>query len=55
MVKWKLKACQRCGGDIYIDKDVDGWFSQCLNCSLRRDLSGPNGSTGSKKSANVVR
>jgi ribosomal protein S27AE len=38
MVMWKLKSCPRCGGDIFIDQDLDGWFEHCLQCSYRRDL-----------------
>ncbi len=41
MVVWKLKSCERCGGDLYIDRDVDSWFSQCLQCSHWRELGGP--------------
>jgi len=38
MLKWKLRACSRCGGDMYIDRDMDGWFEQCLQCSYRHEL-----------------
>jgi len=38
MATWRLKACQRCGGDTFVDKDIDGWFEQCLLCSHRREL-----------------
>ena len=38
MLHWKLKACTRCGGDLFIDRDIDGWFEQCLQCSHRREL-----------------
>lgn len=38
MLRWRLKACARCGGDTYIDRDMDGWFEQCLQCSCRREL-----------------
>ncbi len=38
MLTWKLKACARCGGDLFIDRDMDGWFEQCIQCSYRRDL-----------------
>jgi len=33
-----LKSCPRCGGDLFIDRDADGWFEQCLQCSYRREL-----------------
>jgi hypothetical protein len=38
MVHWKLKACPRCGGDIFIDRDLESWFEQCLQCSHWREL-----------------
>ena len=38
MLHWKLKSCSRCGGDLFIDRDMDGWFEQCLQCSYRREL-----------------
>ncbi len=38
MLKWRLKACPRCSGDVFIDRDMDGWFEQCLQCSFRRGL-----------------
>ena len=33
MLHWKLKSCSRCGGDQFVDRDADGWFEQCLQCS----------------------
>ena len=38
MTTWRLKACQRCGGDTFVDNDADGWYEQCLMCSHRREL-----------------
>ncbi len=38
MLHWKLKACTRCGGDLFMDKDIDCWFEQCLQCSYRKEL-----------------
>ena len=35
---WKFKACPRCGGDVFIDSDEDGWYEQCLQCSYHTDL-----------------
>lgn len=35
---WKLKACPRCGGDIFLDKIVNTWSVQCLQCSYQREL-----------------
>ncbi|MBI4188228.1 MAG: hypothetical protein HY529_03365 [Chloroflexi bacterium] len=38
MVAWKPKNCPRCQGDIFIDRDLNGWYEQCLQCSYRREL-----------------
>ena len=38
MVMWKTKSCPRCGGDTFIDSDMDGWYEQCLQCSHRLEL-----------------
>jgi hypothetical protein len=33
MDMWRLKSCPRCGGDMYIERNLDGWEEQCLQCS----------------------
>jgi len=38
MVRWRLKSCPRCGGDLLIDRDLDHWYEQCLQCSFRKEL-----------------
>ena len=38
MAIWKLKSCPRCQGDIYLDKDEDGWREHCLQCGHIRYL-----------------
>lgn len=38
MSRWKLKACPRCGGDLFIYKDEYGWKESCLQCGFIRDL-----------------
>ncbi len=35
---WKLKGCPRCGGDVFLDRDYDGWFEECLQCGRRFEL-----------------
>lgn len=32
MVRWNLKKCPRCDGDLYLDRETDGWYEQCLQC-----------------------
>ena len=38
MPRWKIRGCPRCGGDIFIDRDLNGWHEQCLQCSYRHEL-----------------
>ena len=38
MSKWKVRACPRCGGDMFVDRDFDSWYEQCLQCSYRTAL-----------------
>ena len=35
---WKLKACPRCRGDVFIDRELDSWYEQCLQCGYQREL-----------------
>ena len=35
---WKLKGCPRCGGDIFLERDEDRWYEQCLQCSYVHEL-----------------
>ena len=30
--------CPKCGGKIIIDRDLYGWYEQCLQCSFTRNL-----------------
>jgi len=32
MVMWKFRSCPRCGGDIFIEGELDDWYEQCLQC-----------------------
>lgn len=38
MARWKVKSCPRCSGDMFIDRDLDAWYEQCLQCSYRIEL-----------------
>ncbi len=35
---WRLKGCPKCKGDIFLDRDIDGWYERCLQCGYNRDL-----------------
>jgi ribosomal protein S27AE len=32
------KRCPKCGGSLFIDSDVYGWYEHCIHCGLTRDL-----------------
>ncbi len=38
MTMWRLRSCPRCSGDMFIDKDIYGWYEKCLQCSYQHDL-----------------
>jgi DNA-directed RNA polymerase subunit RPC12/RpoP len=29
----KLKGCKRCGGDLFLERDAEGTYISCLQCS----------------------
>jgi len=30
---WRMRSCRRCGGDTFIDKDLNNvWTQTCLQC-----------------------
>lgn len=29
----KLKGCKRCGGDLFVERDSEGTYISCLQCS----------------------
>jgi hypothetical protein len=35
---WKFKNCPRCKGDLYVDRDVYGWYQGCIQCGYLKDL-----------------
>ena len=32
MIRWKLKGCPRCSGDLNVIRDVLGYYEDCLQC-----------------------
>ena len=38
MANWKLKSCPKCGGDLFVDSDYNGWYEQCLQCGYMGEL-----------------
>ena len=39
MTNWKLKSCPRCTGDLYIEREKNGWDEACLACGYRKVVS----------------
>lgn len=42
VIPWKsglflLKSCPRCGGDLFIDRDIYGHYISCLQCGYMLD------------------
>jgi hypothetical protein len=35
---WNFKCCPRCGGDTFIDEDIDRCYEKCLQCGFEREL-----------------
>lgn len=35
---WNIKGCPKCGGDIFIDEDIDRCYEKCLQCGYEREL-----------------
>lgn len=42
MVLWKLKSCPRCGGDLFVDRDLNNSYEQCLQCCYRHEMKPAN-------------
>jgi len=38
MVRWRVKGCPRCGGDMYLEIEVGGWSWDCLLCGFREEI-----------------
>ena len=34
---WRLKGCPKCHGDVFLEKDINGWYERCLQCGYNRD------------------
>ena len=33
-----LKACEKCHGDLYLEKDMYGSFLECIQCGSVKDV-----------------
>jgi len=38
MAWWKFKSCPQCDGDVFIDRDLYGWYEQCIMCGYVYEL-----------------
>jgi len=32
------RRCPRCGGNLFLDRDYNGWYLECIQCSYTREL-----------------
>ena len=39
----KLKRCPRCAGNLIFDRDFDGYYKRCVQCSFEIELAPPEG------------
>jgi ribosomal protein S27AE len=30
--------CPKCGGNVYLENDMDGWYEECLQCGYMTEL-----------------
>ncbi len=37
----KLAVCPRCGGNLLLDRDIDGQFMRCIQCSFSIEINPP--------------
>jgi hypothetical protein len=37
----RLKTCPRCGGNLIFDRDFDGYYKRCVQCSFEIELAPP--------------
>jgi len=35
----EIKLCPKCGNKLFLDREPDGWYEWCINCSYRSALS----------------
>jgi len=40
MAMCKVKSCPRCGGNMFVDRDIYGWYEKCLQCGYCYELRG---------------
>ena len=47
MVMNKLNRCPRCGGNMFLERDLDSLYAECLQCSCRCEITRPADSMSS--------
>jgi hypothetical protein len=45
----RLTICPRCGGNLVLDRDVDGYFKRCIQCSFSVSFTIPDIITANTK------
>jgi hypothetical protein len=34
----RFKSCPRCKGNLYVDRDIHGWYQGCIQCGYLKNL-----------------
>lgn len=51
--KFRYKGCDKCGGDMMLDRDIDGWYESCLMCGKIVYKTGDDNAIKTKEVKNV--
>lgn len=35
---WRLKGCPKCHGDLFLERDLEGMYEECIQCGYMRDV-----------------
>jgi hypothetical protein len=56
MAMWIMKGWPRCGGDMFIDRDLYGWYEKRLQCGYCCELRGLDefGQSSARKDERLV-
>ncbi len=50
----RLAICPRCGGNLILDRDIDGYFRRCIQCSFSVGLNVPPSGTNEARDMRVT-
>ena len=50
----KLKKCPRCSGNLIFDRDIDGYYKRCIQCSFEIEIVSPGNLRSNRLKERVV-